>query len=282
MANTVNQPDGTSVSPKNPPEAAAAVAADVWTVEYEVDFTAESVYDFILTGTTASLQGVTWTAVNRTSTDADVFDLDGSTGLRINAKAGPSNNRGKWYSNSQSQPYFWATLDDMMTSLAEDDTLCLQLDMTTTSDVTKNYMRYGLGLWKNDAPGGENNFICVSRFYANAAYSASIAKLTQDNVGSLPQPDFFEIVSYPNGSQVVSCGVISGGDFPDPLATTTYRAYNALNQLGPGDSGGSAGSPSWRIPYDKAAFVITCQVQSADTALNSTCAKMRVLRRNKS
>ena len=284
MANTVNQPDGSSVTNTQPPGAAAAAAASVWTVEYEVDFTDQGVYDFRTTGTTRTIGGATWTAVNRTATDADVFDFDGSTGLRINAKAGPTNNAGEWFNATQTQPYFWATLDDMVTSsaLAEDDTLCLQLEMTTTADVSSNYHRYGLGLWKNDAPGGADNFICVSRFHNNAAYSASIAKTTEDNVGSLAQPDFFEIVSYPNGSQVVSCGVIGGGNFPDPLATTTYKAYNALNDLGPGDSGGSAGSPSWKIPFAKAAFVITCQVKSSTTALNSTSAKMRLLRRNKS
>ncbi len=282
MANSVTVP-GANVSVSVPPSP-AAVSASVWTVEYEVDFTAQAVYDFVGTGATRTIGSATWTAVNRTATDADVFDFDGSTGLRINAKGTP-NNGGKWYGSSQSQPYFWATLDDMVSSLAEDDTLCLQLEMTTTSDVSSNYHRYGLGLWKNDAPGGATNFACVSRFYNGAAYSASIANTTEDNVtvgGGNPQPDFFEIVSYPGGSQVVSCGVISGGAFPDPLATTAYKAYNALNDLGPGDSGGSAGSPAWKIPYDKAAFVITCQVQSSSTALNSTCAKMRVLRMNKS
>jgi hypothetical protein len=284
-----NIPGGSTVTRGFPASLTGGPAVDTskWTVEYEVDFTDLGTHNFLTTAT-KSIKSVTWTSVNRTSTDADVFDLH-ATGLRINAKAnlgGDANNGGKWYDNSQSQPYIWATLDDMITStaLAEDDTLCLQLEMTTTSDVSKNYMRYGLGLWKDDAPGGADNFIVVSRFYADAAYSAGIAKTRQDNLGggSLPpQPNFFEIVSYPGGSQVLSSGVISG-DFPDPLATTAYRAYNAINHLGPGDSGGSHGSPSWNIPYDKAAFVITCQVQSADTALNSTSAKMRVLRRKKS
>ena len=284
MANTVTQPGGSSVTHNQPPGAAAAAAASVWTVEYEIDFSAQSSYDFISSGASASLGGVTWTAVNRTSNDADVFDLDGSTGLRINAKGTPNNN-GHWWGGSQSQPYFWAELDDMVTSLKADDTLCLQLEMTTTADVASNYQRYGLGLWKDDAPGGSNNFVVVSRFYDGAAYSASIRNTTQDNLtvsGGNPQPDFFEIVSYPNGSQVLSAGELGGGSFPDPLATTAYKAYNAMNQLGPGDSGGSQGAPSWNIQFDKAAFVITCQVQGSSTSLNSTAKKMRVLRRNRS
>ena len=283
MANTVNQPDGSSVTVIQPPGAAAAAAASVWTVEYEVDFTAQAIYDFVATGATRTIGGAVWTAVNRTATDADVFDFDGSTGLRINAKGAPNNN-GHWYGSNQSQPYFWATLDDMITgtALAIDDTLCLQLEMTTTSDVGSQWQRYGLGLWKDDAPAGANNFVAVSRFWnGSAACNASIRNTTQDNDPNVTQPDFFEIVSYPAGAQVLSCGSVAGGAFPDPLATTTYQAYNSMNQSGPGSSGG-AGIPSFNIPFDKAAFVITCQVQGSSTALNSTAKKMRVLRRNRS
>jgi hypothetical protein len=287
-------PGGTVIVPKEESVPAPA-ATSIWAAEYEVDFTAQGVQDFTNANpATATIGSATWTAVNRLTAsgptgDVDVFDFDGSTGLRINAKgsAGTGNNNGHWYAGNQSQPYFWATLDDMITgtALAEDDTLCLQLDMTTSADCSANYMRYGLGLWKNDAPGGANNFVVVSRFFDGAVYSASIRNNQQDNLtvgGGNPQPDFFEIVSYPNGAQVISAGVIGGGAFPDPLTTTAYKAYNAMNQLGPGDSGGSLGSPAWNIPYDKAAFVISCQVQGAASSLNSTAKKMRVLRRNRS
>jgi hypothetical protein len=264
-----------------PPAGGPAVDTSKWTVEYEADFTSES-HNFVSGGATKSIGGVTWTAVNRTSLDADVFDLDTSgTGLRINAKGAP-NNTGRWFSSFQNQPYLWATLDDMMSSLAIDDTLCLQLEMTTTADTLSQWQRYGLGLWKNDAPGGQNNFVVVSRFFQGSyACNASIRNTQQDNGASgVAQPNFFEIVSYPGGSQALSCGTV-GSSFPDPLDTTTYRAYNAMNQVGPGSSGGSLGIPSFNIPFDKAAFVITCQVQGSSTALNSTAKRMRVLRRKK-
>lgn len=275
-------PGGSGTTRVFPPSLSGGGAVDTskWTVEYEADFTSES-HNFVSGAATKSIGGVTWTAVNRTSTDADVFDLDGSTGLRINAKGTPNNN-GHWYGSNQSQPYLWATLDDMMSSLAIDDTLCLQLEMTTTADTLSQWQRYGLGLWKNDAPGGQNNFVVVSRFWQGSyACNASIRNTQQDNGASgVAQPNFFEIVSYPGGSQALSCGTV-GSSFPDPLDTTTYRAYNAMNQVGPGSSGGSLGIPSFNIPFDKAAFVITCQVQGSSTALNSTAKRMRVLRRKK-
>ena len=277
-----NLPGGSSVTRDFPASLAGGGAVDTskWTVEYEADFTSES-HNFVSGAATKSIGGVTWTAVNRTSSDADVFDLDGSTGLRINAKGAPNNN-GHWYGSQQSQPYLWATLDDMMSSLAIDDTLCLQLEMTTTADTLSQWQRYGLGLWKNDAPGGQHNFVVVSRFWdGGKACNASIRNQTQDNGPSgASQPNFFEIVSYPGGSQTLSCGAV-GSSFPDPLATTTYRAYNAMNQAGPGSVGSNLGLPSFNIPFDKAAFVITCQVQGSSTALNSTAKRMRVLRRKK-
>jgi len=282
VANTVNQPDGSSVTVSQPPGAAAAAAASVWAVEYEVDFTAHGTHDFTSTAT-KSIESVTWTAVNRTSSDADVFDLH-ATGLRINAKGTPNNN-GHWYGSNQSQPYLWALLDDMVTSsaLAEDDTLCLQLEMATTADTLSQWQRYGLGYWDSTSAGGADSFVAVSRFWnGSAATNASIRNQTQDNLSVATRPDFFEIVAYPGGSQVVSCGNLVGGSFPDPLVTTTYKAYNSMNKEGPADSGGSEGAGTWNIPFDKAAFVVTCQVQGSSTALNSTCAKMRLLRRNKS
>lgn len=281
MANTVNQPDGTAVSNTQPP-GAATTDADVWTVEYEVDFSAQAAYDFLTEGTTRTIGGAAWTAVNRTTSDADPFEFDGSTGLLITANNG---NTGRWYAGLQTQPFFWALLDDMMTSLAEDDTLCLQLEMSAAADTLEQWQRYGLGLWDSTkaSGAGANSFIVVSRFWDGSNASlASIRNTTQDNLDADPRPDFFEIVSYPNGSQVVSCGVIAGADFPDPLATSTYKAYNAMNQEGPKDSGGSQGAGTWNIPFDKAAFVVTNQVQDTAVDLACTAKKMRVLRRNKS
>lgn len=281
MANTVNQPDGSAVSNTQPP-GAATTAADVWTVEYEVDFSAQAEYNFLTEGTTRTIGSATWTAVNRTTSDADPFKFDGSTGLLITANNG---NGGHWYGGNQTQPFFWALLDDMMTDLVEDDTLCLQLEMSTAADTLSQWQRYGLGLWDSTKASGSgaNSFVVVSRFFADPHPSlASIRNATEDNLDADPRPDFFEIVSYPGGSQVLSCGVISGGAFPDPLATTAYKAYNAMNQEGPADSGGTEGAGTWNIPFDDAAFVITNQVQDSSTDLAATAKKMRVLRRNRS
>ena len=278
MADSVTVP-GTNASVAVPTQAAAAAAGGVWTVEYEVDFSDQAVYDFLVTGATAGIGGVTWTAVNRTATDADVFDFDGSTGLRINAKGAPNNN-GHWYAANMSQPYFYAKLDDMMSNLDDNDTLCLQLEMDTTADVASQWQRYGLGIWKESSTS--TGFVVASRFWnGSAACNATIRDNVEDNDPNVTQPDFFEIMVYPANAMITTAGVIGGADFPDPLATSTYNAYTAMLTAGPGSTGG-LGYPTFRIPIDDACFVITCQVQGSSTPLNATAKKMRVLRRDKS
>ena len=83
MANTVNQPDGTSVSPKNPPAPAAGGGDNLWVEAYSVNWAAQSVHDFSSTATLA-VGGVTWTALNN-SADIQTNGLrtDGSNGLCI-------------------------------------------------------------------------------------------------------------------------------------------------------------------------------------------------------
>ena len=62
MANSVTVPGGSSTV--SVPPAPAAAAASIWTVEYELDLTAQAAHDFKAGGSTLSMGGVTWTSFN--------------------------------------------------------------------------------------------------------------------------------------------------------------------------------------------------------------------------
>ena len=245
-----------------------------WTVEYEVDFSAESSHDFQSTATAAIL-GVDWTAVNADETAT--FDLDGSTGLRIFASA----NSGPWYGAGLG-PMVAAKITDMMTSLDESNTIAIQLQIKTAADVSQNYHSYGLGLWDGDlvGTGGDaTGFALSRRVYDGAKKDGFIVNTSQDLTSESDQSDFFEIVWFPGDSQILSVGTMGAGDWPTPLSTTAVQGYNSMHGQGPGDSGGSGGSLTWRIPYNTAAVAIFCYAQNSIAQLDATAYKLRVLRR---
>ena len=79
MANTVNQPDGSSASPQNPPDALGQ-----WTVVYEVDFAKEATSASLDSDDTVSIAGVTWTAKNGAdSVYCDDLKIVNGTGLQV-------------------------------------------------------------------------------------------------------------------------------------------------------------------------------------------------------
>ena len=245
-------------------------APQEWTVEYEVDFSAESAHDFQSTAT-ATIKGVDWTAINADETAT--FDLDASTGLRIFAS--PSS--GPWYGSGLG-PMVAAKIKDMMTNLKEHNTIAIQLQIKTAADVSQNYHSYGLGLW-DGTEGDANGFALSRRVYDGAKKDGFIVNTSQDLTSESDQSDFFEIVWFPGDGQILSVGTMGTGDWPVPLSTTAVQGYNSMHGQGPGDSGGSGGSLTWRIPYDTAAAAIFCYAQNSIAQLDATAYKIRVLRR---
>lgn len=261
-------PGGSGVSRAFPPSLSGgggAVDTSKWTVEYEVDFTAQGTHDFS-GGSTKSIDSVTWTPSN--NGNASLFDLHGD-GLRITSNASVS----PWYGSLNGAPLLSAKITDMMTSLSQDDTICLQLHMDSDPDVSRNYHSYGLGLWDGTL-GDATGFALSRRVWDVSKKSGFISNTNQDLTAETNQTNFFEIVWVPADGQVLSCGVITG-DFPDPLATTTQRSYNSMHGQGPG------ASLTWRIPYADARFAAFCYAQNSGSTLAATAYKMRVLRRKK-
>ena len=262
-----NLPGGSSVTRAFPASLSGGGAVDTskWTVEYEVDFTAQGTHDFS-GGATKSISSVTWTPSN--NGNAALFDLH-SSGLRITSNA----NISPWFGSFNGAPLLSAKITDMMTSLSQDDTICLQLHMDSSPDVDQDYHSYGLGLWDGTL-GDATGFVLSRRVNDGGKKSGFIANTNQDLSTESNQTNFFEIVWVPADGQVLSCGVISG-DFPTPLETTTQRSFNSMHGQGPG------ASLTWRIPYADARFAVFCYAQGNIDTLAATAYKMRVLRRKK-
>lgn len=246
--------------------AGGAAAASAWTVEYEVDFSAEAAHDFTVTPT-GTIQGIDWTAEN--TAGAGTLGLDGSTGLQVFASGGS----GPWYGGTNASPLVSASLSDIVAGLAQDDTVCLQLEMSSSADVSRNYHSYGLGLWDGTL-GDATGFALSRRVYDNGTKDGFIVNTSQDLVTVATQSDLFEIVWVPADGQVLSVGQLGGADFPDPLTTTARRSYNSMHGQGPG------GSLTWRIPYADARVAIFCYAQNGGSGLDATATRLRVLRRN--
>lgn len=240
-----------------------------WAVEYEVDFSTESSHDFTSTAT-VTIGSVDWTAEN-TAGAPDTFELDGSTGLRIFAT---SQNR-YWWDGTSSCPFVSAKIDDMMSDFSRSDTVCLQVHMDSSSDVSANYHSYGLGLWDGTLNDG-TGFVLSRRIWDGSAKTGFIRDSTQDLTVDGTQRDFFEIVWLPCDGQILSAGSFSGS-FPEPLSTEAYRSYTSTDRASYGT--GPSATPTWKIPHDDGRFAVFCQSQNAGSTLEVTVYKMRVLRR---
>lgn len=281
MANTVHQPDGSSVTVNQPPTAAAADTS-LWTEEYTADFTDSGVHDF--TGdSTKTLNSVTWTAVN--ADDSSKFELTVSTGLELDPTG--SDGVASWWGSTQSLPYLWASIDDMCGGdySPDLDTVALQLHMESEVDSGTSYNAYGLGVQEGATAHGANKYISLRRVGVGGDKKHDCNRNSvSDNEVIATQPTFFEIVFFPGNSYVCSMGVFASS-FPDPLLTTaTFASKGAISSaLGPG--GGSAGSflaaPAWPVTSD-ASFVISAQLAAGSGTFETTAYKMRLLRRKKS
>lgn len=276
MANSVTVPGGSSTVSVPPAPAVAPAGSDPWTVEYEIDFAAESSHDFtggVAVSLTNNSKTVTWTPEEEAGAPT-TFGLDGSTGLQIFA----TSQARKWWNGYTTAPLVSAKIEDMMDGFSRSDTVCLQVHMDSSADVSANYHSYGLALWDGTLNDG-TGFVQTRRIFDSSAKTGFIRDSTQDNISDATQRDFFEIVWLPCDGQVLSAGTFSGS-FPDPLATTTYRSYTSTDRAGYGT--GPSAAPTWRIPHSDGRFAIFSQSENTGSTLEVTAYKMRVLRRNNS
>lgn len=257
-------------------------AASSWTVEYELDLTAQADHNFAPTpggdGPTALLGGVTWTAYNEGASDK--FALS-SAGLEID----PNNDGSHAWAQVLSLPYLSAELKDMMVGLAEDDTIALQIYMDSSPSPSAATDAYGMALWNGLIPttpiAALSKYLMLRQTFAGGTKQVNsfIAAGSYDAMVQATDQTFFEIVLYPGNGAVANIGVF-GADFPLPLTTGTFQTYVSLSpEIGPG-GGNAFAVPSWNIPKEEARFMIHAQRGGSATILTTTSYRLRVLRRN--
>ena len=273
-------PGGSSVTRVFPPSLAGGggggVAVEPWTVEYEIDFTAEGAHDF--TGGVVKVlsnngQDVTWTPTGQAGAPG-TFELEDGVGLRIIA----TDQDKKWWGTTNTAPLLSAKIEDMMDGFTTADTVCLQLQVACDPDVAENYNNYGLGLWNGNLTDGYG-MVQSRRTYENGQKNGFLRDTALDLTSSATQFNFFEIVWFPGDGEILSSGVLGEGvAFPDPLATTTLRSYTSTKML-TGYGYGPVAVPVWRIAQADGRFAVFAQSWSGGV-LDVTAYKMRVLRRN--
>ena len=229
MANTVNQPDGTSVSPKNPPAPAAGGGDNLWVEAYSVNWAAQSVHDFSSTATLA-VGGVTWTALNN-SADIQTNGLrtDGSNGLCI----WPDGSERIWDSRVDA-PIISVLLKDAVgaakTYAMNKQAVCFQCTATASQDISNNYDAFG-AIFMNSEVGTSNGnarYLNVTGLYDGGTRANLTSKMHTGNLQyktstgiAQSARDFFQIIIWPGPNYIASIfgsvgDMPADGNFPDP------------------------------------------------------------------
>ena len=245
MANTVNQPDGTSVSPKTPPAPAAGGGDNLWVEAYSVNWAAQSVHDFSSTATRA-VGGVTWTALNN-SADIQTNGLrtDGSNGLCI----WPDGSERIWDSRVDA-PIISVLLKDAVgaakTYAMNKQAVCFQCTATASQDISNNYDAFG-AIFMNSEVGTSNGnarYLNVTGLYDGGTRANLTSKMHTGNLQyktntgiAQSARDFFQIIIWPGPNYIASIfgsvgDMPADGNFPDPNNfTPTLQASAPFSTL---------------------------------------------------
>ena len=275
MANTINQPDGSSASPLNPP-APAAASASSWTERYTVDFSAQSAHDF--SSGSVALDGVEWTVGN--DAQATAVEIVNGSGLELS----PSTSTDlRWYTaGTINAPRVAATIQSgsnpLYSSLGITQAFAFQAIIEPGTELGANYDEWGI-LLTNAAT---TYYATSCRQFDSATFSGgsptignyllrSVNTARGAVVGSAEAAThkFFELVYYPGGTVVASSSAAS--DFVEPLSATTFQKFVTTS---PGTT--STGSS---VPFKNtdmyAAFYIANYGSS--TAFKAVVKKCRIL-----
>jgi len=164
---------------------------------------------------------VTWTP-HLANAKTTVCDLDVATGLRITPTTATN-----WH-GTKTAPSVWAAISNLIPGVARTDTVCLQVNMSSSPDVTANYDMFGLGITASAAFDTEN-FATNHRAYINAKVEITKQNTTEYTTATATQHDFREIILYPGGGMTLNSGVWTGA-FPEPNAITTWQKVLAPDQ----------------------------------------------------
>ena len=283
MANTVNQPDGSSVTQQNP--SGVATGGDLtWQEVYTLDLSAQSAHDFTATST-LSMGGVTWTAHNNASGDfqADGFELDAVDGLRI-----WPNSAKKVYTTEVAAGILGAKVADLVSGYSMSSmAVCFQVYATASTDLNSNYDAWGALVWNGYTGTGQNDVrYILARGIHESSDKAQIVGYTENNgssstwmdyeVAAAAQADrdFFQIIVWPGPDYISAlCGFVGNmpdsGDFPDPNSFTPTIGTSVM--FSDNTDGSAFTTANLRVG-------IVAQDEGAATDINPIFHKLRVLK----
>jgi len=288
VANTVNQPDGSSVTRSNPPAAATGGGDNLWVEAYALDLSAESAQDLSSAGTaTRTMGGVDWLAQNNTDSDfqTDGFELDGSNGLCI----WPDSSK-NIYTTTMQAGVFSAKVADLVgaakTYALNQQAVCIQATATSGTDLGDDYDAWGLILWNGYTGTGQNDIrYLLSRAIYESSDKAQVVGYTSNNGGSQmwldwevaaaaqADRDFYQIIIWPGPDDISALyGAVGNmpdsGDFPDPNDFTPTIGTSVMFSDNP-DSG--------VFTLANLRVGMTAQDQGATTDIQPIFSKFRVL-----
>ena len=224
MANTVKQPDGSSVTSKNPP-APASANPDLWTVKYEADLTDQSAFDFKTGAAYVDIEGVRWDAGDKAN--ASLLALN-SNGLQITPSSASKLKAATW-----SAPRIAARVELLYPAWDALDSVCFQL-LSTSSATLSNEDEYGLVLGTAAlVPTAGAMFYTLSHTYnsgvKDSLYGAHVNTGSSADYAATSGGSLLELTLFPgDGVSALS----SGSSFVDPLtATGGYKAFGTMANL---------------------------------------------------
>ena len=225
MGNTVTVPGANSTV--SVPPAGSPAASSSWSVEYNLDFTAQSAHTFV-DGAAHSMGGVNWESQNAAYADSG-YPAVGGSGLVVPLSSAAATNR--WFSYIQTGPALVALLSDVVPGYGPSDTVVIQcllnFNLTTAGTGSTvllggllcsdgNFGSSGGGIWNYG--GTYSNTATsydISRFgggpgsgMGNPYFSASAGSGTSRSV-------FCEIVLFPGSGWTAT--TVNGSAFQDPL-----------------------------------------------------------------
>ena len=281
MANTINQPDGSSVTPLNP-----VTTASTWTVVYEVDFTAEANSASLDSDDTISIAGKTWTAKNGADS-AYCDDLKNVNGTGLQVQFGTGNTASRQSEIYATGPRTEILISSLVSGLSDKDTIAIQLQ-TASGSMSQDWQAYGMTISDNGV--GTRNWIC-NRVLFYSGFTGSDGDVATDCETGIPtryslsraglaaEPAFHELVWYPSAAAfAIGADAVAPTQWQDPLTCSQTQIYGVMNaaDIDPAATQGVAITPEFATLQLTAFY----DDQGApDPAWNATFTKLRVLQR---
>ena len=226
MASTILVPGGSSTILVPPGEGAPA-ASSSWSVQYDLDFTAQAAHTFV-DGAAHSMGGVNWESQNAAFADAG-YPAVGGSGLVVPLSSAGASNR--WFSYIQTGPALMALLSDVVPGYGPSDTVVLQclLDFNITTAGTGNTVFLGAVMCSDGNFGATGGGMwSYSGTYSNTATNYDISRFGGGPGNAMGNPYFAasagagtsrsvfcEIVIFPGSGWTAT--TVDGSAFQEPL-----------------------------------------------------------------